>query len=93
MTDTRREIDKIFSEMRYRPTPVMAEVIERTVEALGIEVIFYAYMEGYYHTRDLRTLNREQLKALFHQVTSSRRHSLAASGASSSRSCGCGSRN
>ncbi len=68
MTDTRREIDKIFSEMRYRPTPVMAEVIERTVEALGIEVIFYAYMEGYYHTRDLRTLNREQLKALFHHV-------------------------
>ncbi len=68
MADTRREIDKKISEMRQRPAPVMAEVIERTVEALGIEVIFYAYMEGYYHTRDLRTLNREQLKALFHHV-------------------------
>ena len=68
MIDTRREIDKIFSEMRYRPSPVMAEVIERTVEALGIEEIFYAYMEGYYHTRNLRRFNREQLKALFHHV-------------------------
>jgi len=68
MTDSRREMDRIFAGMRHRPAPVMAEVIERTVASLGIEGIFYAYMEGYYHTRDLRTLDRAQLKALFHHV-------------------------
>lgn len=65
MVDITAEIRAILVEAQREsgmlPVPALAESIETSVQSLGIEVIFDAYIQGHCKVKHLRDLNYEQL--------------------------------
>ena len=65
MFDIAAEIRAILVEAQREagtmPVPALAEAIETSIQSLGIEVIFDAYIQGHCKVKHLRDLNYEQL--------------------------------